>query len=120
MSTGTTQTVLINAAQWAPPQEIPPGWVVANAPRPITGPIRWTGEFRHGTFYAAAEPTPEARASWLADDAWPVELITNAEIERRALAKLAEYGYATPEDAGMTFAELAGMLQLPYAEQAAQ
>jgi hypothetical protein len=41
-------------ADWVPPVDIPPGWEVACAPRPIDGPLIWRGEDRgHGEFYAA-------------------------------------------------------------------
>lgn len=106
-------TVVINMAQWSPPEQIPGGWVIANAPRPIAGQITWTGDFRHGTFYAAAPPP--GPASWAADDAWPVVLIDNAEVEHRVQAKLDKHG-TTLADVGLTMAEMAYDMQLPYAE----
>src|ERR1019366_515437 len=44
--------VVVNVADWAPPEQIPAGWLIVNAPRPLNGEITWDGEFRHGTFYA--------------------------------------------------------------------
>jgi hypothetical protein len=41
-------------------------------------------------------------ASWKADDAWPVVFTTNTEIRKQVQAELAEYGYASAEDAGLT------------------
>lgn len=36
------------------PQE--KGWVIFNAPRPLAGDRRWTGDFIAGVFYAAVDP----------------------------------------------------------------
>jgi hypothetical protein len=110
--------VLVNIADWDGPA-FPPGWAIVNAPRPLLGEQEWTGHFRHGVFYAAA---PKARDgyldSWAADDAWPVVFITNEDIEDRVLAKFREYGYASAEEAGVTIAEQAGCMGLPWHEDA--
>ncbi len=53
--------VVVNLAAWAPPEAIPEGWLVVNAPRPVGGEMTWEGEFRHGLFYAAAPPGPLPR-----------------------------------------------------------
>ncbi len=109
------RTVLVNVASWTGVPDIPDGWLIGNAPRPISGQITWTGDFRHGIFYAAAPEVPGGTFGWAADDAWLVEFITNEEIERRVDAKLAEYDYSSPEEAGMTYEEVAiTTLQLPY------
>lgn len=114
------ETVLVNVADWNPPVAIPEGYLIANAPRPLCGPITWQGEFRHGVFYAAAEASPEGSASWASDDGWLIEFITNAEIERRVSAKLAEYGYASADEISSTVAEIAeGTLGLPWHDTAA-
>ena len=117
--------VLVNVADWDGP-ELPDGWCVVNAPRPLLGERTWTGEFRHGIFYAAGPnrlpPGGFERsraegivAQWAADDAWPVEFITDAEVEALVLAKFAEYGYASADEAGVTVAEQAACMGLPYA-----
>lgn len=118
--------VLVNVAAWSDAPTLPEGWLIVNAPRPLLGEQTWTAQFRHGVFYAAG-PDPsgvadeferglaERRvASWKSDDAWPVEFIDNAEIERRVLAKLAEYGYGSADEAGVTVAEQAYVMGLPW------
>ena len=126
MTTTTQERVLVNVVAWDGP-ELPDGWTIVNAPRPLLGERTWTGQFRHGVFYAAGPNqlppggSERARAegivrSWAADDAWPVEFITNDEIERLVLAKFAEYGYASADEAGVTIAEQAACMQLPWHE----
>lgn len=113
------RTVLINPEDWddSPHQDIPDGWIIANAPRPLTGPITWTGKFRHGIIYAAAPTIPGGTFGWEADDAYLVEFISNAEIRRRVLAKFAEYGYASEDEAGVTIAEQAACMELPWHDE---
>lgn len=104
------RTVYINGTDWTAAGATPGqgqiirnfGLTVVNAPRPLPCAIHmidgrqvnleWTGEFLHGTFYAAGpidQPisvwgrSPTFRERWDANDAWPVELITNEEIEQR-------------------------------------
>ena len=106
--------VLVNRAQWDGP-DVPDGWLIVNAPRPLLGEQTWTGQFRHGTFYAASPEIRGGSFGWKADDAWLVRFITDADVEQLVLAKFAEYGYASAEDAGVTIAEQAYCMQLPYA-----
>jgi hypothetical protein len=110
------ETVLVNRAAWTDAPEVPDRWVIANAPRPLTGQLTWAGEFRHGTFYAAAPTVPDGSFGWAADDAWLVEFITNDEISRRVFAHLAKHNVWAPEDLGMTLAEVAETMQLPWHE----
>jgi hypothetical protein len=114
--TETRSTVLVNAVEWLMEERpgLPAGWVVANAPRPLQGTVTWTGPFRHGTFYAAAPEVVPGTFGWVADDAWLVELITNDRIRELAMAKLAEHGFASLEDADMTMEEMAAMMHLPW------
>lgn len=112
-------TVLVNSADWTLPPgiEVPAGWPVANAPRPLIGQITWQGDYRHGRHYAASPEIPAGSFGWKADDGWLVTFITNDEIALRVAAKLAEYGYTDPADVDSTVAELAiGTLQLPWHE----
>lgn len=38
------------------PADVPPGWIICNAPRPIFGDKLWLGDFITGRFYAAFDP----------------------------------------------------------------
>jgi hypothetical protein len=109
--------VLVNVEQWdGPPlDEFGDDVRIVNAPRPIAGERTWTGDFRHGVFYAAAKGD-RLEQSWAADDAWPVVFTTNGAVEAAVLAKFEEYGYASAEEAGVTIAEQAACMRLPYVE----
>lgn len=113
--------VMVNVADWDGPalDTFGDGVVIVNAPRPIIGQPVWVGQFRHGTLYAAGDGTdPRLRKSWRSDDAWPVVFTTNAAIETAVLAKFAEYGYASADEAGVTIAEQAACMGLPWHEEA--
>lgn len=114
---------LVNAAEWADEAHgrpaVPEGHLVANAPRPLAGQPAWTGPFRHGTLYAAADPALEPWKSWARDDGELILPVTNDELAVLVAAKAAEYGYATFEALeadGITVAEVAWSLQLPWHE----
>jgi hypothetical protein len=122
--------VLVNRADRTEAPDLPDGWVIVNAPRPLMGLETWTGPFRHGIFYAAGpdpstvtgfdrEQAERRVASWRSDDAWPVVFTSNAEIEQRVLAKFAEYGYGSAGEAGITIAEQAYSMGLPWHEEEA-
>ena len=127
--------VVVNLATWAPPQPIPGGWLIVNAPRPIGGELTWEGEFRHGMYWAAAPADTADRAGWEALDAWPVRFITDDQIAAEVIRYLADNGYPTAETAGTTneerahvtaetarttIEELARDLDLPWAGQTRQ
>jgi hypothetical protein len=114
-----TDTVVVNTADWDGPAlaEMPDGWVIVNAPRPLVGLQTWTGQCRHGIFYAAGpDDDGPVQRLWKADDAWPVVFTDNATIELTVLAKFAEYGYGSAEAAGVTVAEQAYSMGLPWSE----
>jgi len=120
MSDDDLKTVLVNRADWTLPLgvEIPDGWVIANAPRPLNGEIAWQGPFRHGIFYVASPKINDnGWHGWKPNDGWLVTFTTNEEITRAALAKLADHGYTSLEDADVTMAEMAVMLQLPWHDE---
>ena len=76
------------------PDNVPGGWIVFNAPRPIAGDIEWKGEFRHGVFFAAIDPAGE-RAKWMVDnnkglDAWPVVYKSKESIKAEAIKRIKE------------------------------
>lgn len=47
------------------PDDIPEGWIVFNAPRPLYGHWTWTGEFRSGIFYVAVDPAGEQATAFI-------------------------------------------------------
>lgn len=78
----------------ARPDEAPEGWIVFNAPRPISGTKMWQGPFTMGVFYAAVDPADELAERFVAvnkrDGASILEYATRGEIisaEREKLLK---------------------------------
>ena len=113
--------VVVNVADWAPPVDIPRGWQVVCAPRPLQGSLTWEGdELGHGHYYAAAN----LRAlegdidslGWIASDdgvdAWPVYVASNEDMKVVAAHWLARFR-CPPNEAGVTLAEVARDLGLP-------
>ena len=41
----------------ASPLTVPAGRTIFNAPRPIYGQLTWNGDYRHGRFYTAIDPS---------------------------------------------------------------
>ena len=56
--------------------DVPEGWLILNAPRPLVGTMTWSGDFLHGVFYSAIDPGDEFAAQSLEAcrylDAWEV------------------------------------------------
>lgn len=107
----------VNIADWDGPDDLPDGWLIANASRPLAGERTWTARFRHGIFYAASPGIREGRFGWKADDAWLITFTSNEEISTRCAAKVAEHGYADLAAAAaddITVEEIAAMMQLPW------
>jgi hypothetical protein len=112
---------LVNIAAWDGPKDLPDGWIIANAPRPLNGERTWQGQFRHGVLYAAQPAQPEGDdwdrerhaailRNWESIDAWQVEFITDAEIAARCITHAKEFGFADLDALkadGITIAELA-------------
>jgi len=46
------------------PLDVPDGWIVYNAPRPITGQMKWISDFYAGAFYVAVDPAHEQAEEW--------------------------------------------------------
>lgn len=101
------------------------GAVVFNAPRPLRGPLTWTGEVRHGAFYAAVWPETPRRdalvAANTADDAREVQFVDNAAVERMVAAELARAGYSLADyhDIGMSTGDVARNRGYPWRDVAA-
>ena len=108
------QQVLVNRADWTDAPDVPEGWVIANAARPLIGELAWEGRFRRGIFYAASPTEVAGSFGWAANDAGLVEFITDEQIRERVAVKLAEYGYQSLDEAGLTVEEVAAMMQLPW------
>lgn len=111
--------VIINAADWAPPEPVPDGWVIGNAPVPISGPLTWRGTPTvHGEFYAAAPAGDDPYGGWLTEsaDAHDVEIVTDEDAVTACYAFLGRHGCASPEETGMTVAEVARDLGYPLPE----
>jgi hypothetical protein len=122
--------LLVNVADWDGPAGLDPTWLIANAPRPLSGERTWQAAFRHGVLYAAMPSRPGAGQwdrdrhaailrSWKSLDAWLIEFIDDDEIRRRCLAKAAGPRYGYPDEAaiiadGLTIADFADSLQLPW------
>ena len=116
--------VLVSAAGSAPPEPVPDGWVIGNAPVPLSGPITWRGDrTAHGEFYAAApDNDDDPYGGWLAEcaDAHRVRIVTDEDAVAECYAFLGRYGCAAPEDAGMTIAEVARDLGYPLTAAGAE
>lgn len=110
------ERLLINRTDWTGAPGFPEDWVVANAPRPLDGTITWVGEFRHGTFYAAAPEVVEGSFSWAADDALLVKFTTNDEIEKQVTEHIQSLGYASVDETCLSVGELAWGMGLPWHE----
>jgi hypothetical protein len=109
--------VFVNAADWATPEPVPDGWVIGNAPLPLSGPVTWrAGQTGHGEFYAAAPPDGDPLDGWHVESdgvARQVKAVTDEDAVEAACAFLAGYQCAAPGDAGMTIAEVARDLGYP-------
>ncbi len=72
------------------PADVPEGWPVFNAPRPLDGAKSWQGDFRHGIYYAAVDPSlPEASRAIENNkslDGWLVLYLSEDEVKQKALA----------------------------------
>ncbi len=82
------------------PADIPDGWRVFNAPRPLYGQMDWQGDFLSGIFYVAVDPASEISAGFIERnrqlDARELVYISQEEFDARVDAygqKMAnEYG----------------------------
>ena len=83
------------------PANIPADWTIYNASRPISGHKCWTGDFRHGIFFAAVAPAGDP-ADEFGDsdrmhtrnrelDGHECKWITKAEVMAYGQAKATEY-----------------------------
>ena len=78
------------------PVEIPEGWLIFNAPRPLHATRlhdtdiypEWQGKFYHGIFYTAVDPEdPHSIERNISLDGWVLKFVTTAE----AMAWAEEY-----------------------------
>jgi len=111
------RTILTHRATWDGP-ELPDGSVIYNAPRPIYGDVEWTGQFRCGVFYAAADAGDErVRGLNTQQDATLVELVDNDDVRGMIAERLTANGYGPDDTDGITTAELAAMWGLPWHDE---
>ncbi len=78
------------------PLNVPPNWIVFNAPRPLYGDREWQGDFLHGRFYAAVDPNGD-KAEWCIKenkslDAWVYQFV-DAETMRAMVRQYYIDGY---------------------------
>jgi len=133
-------TVYIKGLDWtatgAPPELAAAiaerGYRVVNAPRPLPCHIdydpetriqtnfEWVGDCRHGTFYAAGPADDRFKLAdrWDRLDAWPVEVVDEAEIWRRLRLFAAEQGYADADIPMGQWKMWADYLELPRPKEA--
>lgn len=78
---------------------IPTGWLIFNAPRPLYASrvgdtyMEWTGNFHHGIFYAAVDPSDQGSIDRnVSLDGWVLRWHTIAEVEAWATDYCDEYG----------------------------
>jgi hypothetical protein len=61
------------------PEQVPEGWAIYNAPRPLYGDKTWQGDFVHGVYYVAIAPHTPATALFREEnalsDAWELEYV---------------------------------------------
>jgi len=76
------------------PAEAPDGWLIFNAPRPISGHKTWRGEFVHGDFYAAIDPRADDARSLVERavslGAWILEYLSREQAIEMAVRAIAE------------------------------
>ena len=65
-------------------KKLPHRWEVYNAPRPLYGHLSWTGDFLHGIFYVAIDPSDDYVAeNWKQEnirlDGWLLEWVSEDE-----------------------------------------
>lgn len=80
------------------PSQVPKGWLILNAPRPLFGTkMDWQGEWGHGRHWAAIDPTDEYAPMFLRKslelDGWLVEFVGQSDFDRHAAEVCAEHGY---------------------------
>jgi len=78
-------------------QDVPEGWIIMNAPRPLIGDKEWQGDFRHGVFYAAIDPNNDEPpgAEWRIQqnkdlDGWVLKCVSQEEVNAYVRAKAAD------------------------------
>jgi len=72
------------------PEDVPAGWPIFNAPRPLVGTMAWNGDFIHGRFYVAVDLSDAIYAKTMIKrnielDAWLIEYITEEEASQSVI-----------------------------------
>ena len=75
--------------------DVPSGWIILNAPRPLLEQDTWEGDWCHGRHYAAIDPTDSMASVYLRKsldlDGWVVDYIGQAEIDAHVEAMCEKY-----------------------------
>ena len=84
------------------PNNVPEGWIILNAPRPLYGPATWQGDFLNGRLYAALDPQDEDNAKTIeynmrAMAAAEVVYISETEAAARELELFVADGYSVEQ-----------------------
>lgn len=70
------------------PIDVPADALIFNAPRPLAGHVGWQGEFRHGRFYVAVDPSARMAEAHIRNnvslDGYLCEYITDDDIREWA------------------------------------
>ena len=111
----TIQTILATR-----PADVPDGWIIFNAPRPLDGDKTWQGDFYHGLFYAAVDPAGKLAAESVYDsvalDGWVCEYVSQSDIDAWAADFRIDEGLTVsdfdPEDIRRSFFESEGRKQV--------
>ncbi len=102
------------------PADVPDGWIIFNAPRPLDGDKAWQGDFCHGLFYAAVDPAGKLAAESVYDsvalDGWVCEYASQSDIDAWAANFCIDEGLDVsdldPEDVRRLFFESEGRKQV--------
>lgn len=80
-----------------PYPDVPAGWLVLNAPRPLLGTRTWEGEWGHGRHWAAIDPEDIYAPVWLRKslelDGWVCEFVGQEDFDKHAAEVCVRHGW---------------------------
>lgn len=103
------------------PADVPADWLIFNAPRPLYGK-EYTGDFKHGIFYAAIDPADDHAAQFIYEnqrnDGWLIQYIDQGVVDAWATKYAKENDFDLAEfdrcDILDSFALYNGRVIVPY------